>query len=202
VEAQPQLFARATAAAGGDAPTGEVTRAIVDQHLGVDRRADGKVKPPGLQVRRTPPKFYGFLNDRFGPFKLDAYADESNALAPRHINREQDGNKTDWADVTYFNPEFDDMTAPLEQAIRMAERGIRSVGLGPVGCSQAWYHELAIRGTIYVPDRRINFDLPDGAPTDGADRDTIVMAFGREHYNRSWRRGVFQVRRLELPEAN
>ena len=162
---------------------------------------------PSLQSRRTPRWLFDQLNQRFGPFELDAFAEPHNALCKRFYTREQDGCRQPWMDVTFGNPEFEDMGPPLEQALRQAEAGIRSCIIGPVGCSQAWYHKLAIRGTVYVPNRRISFDLPDGTSTDprrssqsGADRDTIVMCFGGEYANQQWKRGMFRVCRLELSQ--
>jgi len=159
-----------------------------------------KAKPPSLQNRRTPLWLFSLLDARFGPFRLDAFASPEDALLDRYYTRETDGLTQAWLDVTFGNPEFKTMMpAALEHAVHEAERGIRSVILGPVGCSQEWFHQWAIRGTIYAPDRRISFDMPDGTPTEDADRDTIVMAFGGEHVNLSWRKGRFRVLRIELP---
>ncbi len=155
-------------------------------------------KPPSLQTRRTPAWLFQALDRRFGPFKLDAYADEDNALCPDFLTREQDGNTRPWVDQTFANPEFEDMDTPMRKALAEADHGRRSVMISPVGCAQAWYHEVAIHGTVYVPDTRIHFDLPDGTPTNRADRDTIVVAFGREHANKHWKRGIFRVQRLEV----
>jgi DNA (cytosine-5)-methyltransferase 1 len=157
-----------------------------------------KKSSPRLQDRRTPRWLFHALERQFGPFSLDAFAQPHNALCERFLTQAQDGTRHPWADVTFANPPFAVMAEAIEQAVREARHGVRSVVVGPVGCSQGWYHELAIRGTIYVPDRRISYDLPNGRPTDGADRDSIVIAFGGEHANPDWRRGVFRVRRLEL----
>ncbi len=220
-EAQQQLFAAAVAAAGGEEPTPGLARAVVDRHLGIERRTDGLAKSPSLQTRRTPRWLFDHLGGLFGPFLVDAFADDNNHLCEMY-NTAAAPEQVSWHDVTFGNPEFDAMPAALELALRWAKAGVRSVILGPVGCSQAWYHELAIQGTVYVPDRRINFDTPEGKPTgvrechngrpaeacrdscgcvNGADRDTIVIAFGGPHRNTQAKRGVFRVHRLELPEA-
>jgi len=175
----------------GGTVTAEDVRAIVEEKT-------GKAKSPRLQTRRTPKWLFDELDKRFGKFSLDAFADPHNALCPKFYTRENNGCMLEWADVTFGNPEFADMVGPLEQALRQAEKGIRSIILGPVGCSQEWYHQIVIRGTVYVPDRRINYDEPDGTPTTGADRDTIVMAFGKEHANPYWRKGEFRVMALPL----
>ena len=86
------------------------------------------------------------------------------------------------------------------------DAGHRSCLLGPAVGSQDWFHALAIRGTIWMSDCRINFDDADGNPTGGgceeggADRDTTVMTFGREHCNskQNIERGIFRVRALRI----
>jgi len=155
---------------------------------------------PSMQDRRTPRWLFDLLAERFGPFALDAFAEEHNALCPRYIGASDDGCRQRWEDVTFANPPFALMGDAVEQAVRESRHGVRSVVIGPAGCSQRWYHEHAIRGTIYVPDRRVNYDLPDGTPTHGADRDSIVIAFGGAHANSAGnvRRGVFAVKRLGL----
>jgi phage N-6-adenine-methyltransferase len=215
-EERAEVLAEATEAAGGEASASAVRDVV-------ERRADGKAKSPRLQTRRTPRWVFDALVKRFGPFALDAYAEPHNALCPRFYTREQDGNIQPWEDQTFANPEFADMGAPLLKAVEEAKRGVRSLILGPVGCSQDWYHELAIQGTIYTPDCRITYDTPDGKPTgvrachnglsvedcaaacrcvNGADRDTIVLGFGGEHRNqeRAVKAGRFRVERLSLKE--
>lgn len=162
-----------------------------------------KKAPPRLQERRTPRWFFELLNARFGPFQLDAFAQRHNALCERYLSKREDGTRAPWVDKTFGNPPFAIIEDAVVHAIEEAEQGRRSVLLGPVGCSQEWFQHWAIRGTVYVPDHRISYDTPDGRPTDprisdesGADRDTHVFAFGGEHYNPGWRRGVFRVRRL------
>lgn len=154
---------------------------------------------PHLQSRRTPQWLFDTLNGLFGPFKLDAFASHDAHLCDAFYTRDDNAYVQPWSDVTFANPEFKDMESPLDTALRQAKfRGVRSIVLAPVGCSQSWYRNLAIQGTIYLPDRRINYDLPDGTPTSGADRDTIIIAIGGEHANPKWKRGEFRVRRLSF----
>ena len=157
-----------------------------------------KANPISLQDRRTPRWFFDALSAELGPFAADAFAAPSNALCPVFWTKEQDALKQTWPDITFGNPEFEKMETPLAHALAQGEAGRRCVLLAPVTCAQGWCHELAIRGTIYLPDARINYDLPDGTATDGADRDTVVIAFGREHRNTHWKRGVFRVHQLRV----
>jgi phage N-6-adenine-methyltransferase len=173
----------------------DARRLTVNIALGVKTKSES----PSIQDRRTPRWLFDALNERFGPFKLDAFASGVNHLCDEYYTREDNACRQAWVDVTFANPDFAEMEDPLRHAVAEAARGVRSVILGPVGCSQEWYHKLSIQGTIYVPDKRISYDLPDGsATTSNADRDTIVMAFGREHVNPRWKRGVFRVRTLYL----
>lgn len=161
--------------------------------------ASAKKASPSIQDRRTPRWFYDFLDERFGPFGLDAFAAPHNAMHKRFYTKEQNGLTKRWVDVTFGNPEFEDMAPIIRKALEEAELGHRSVILGPVGCSQEWFHQLAINGTVFKPDRRISYDLPDGTPTDGADRDTDVFVFGGAYTNGYASRGFFKVAQLELP---
>ena len=194
-EQRQSVLFEATEAAGTEPVTAPLVREVVE------RRTDGKAKVPSIQERRTPRWLFDFLDARFGPFVLDAYAEEHNALCDHFFDAKDDGHTAQWEDATFANPPFEDMRPVFAQAVRMAEEGIRSCIVSPVGCSQAWYHELAILGTVWCPDRRINFDLPDGTPTKAADRDTIIVTFGPGHENDDSVDGVFRVLQLELPEA-
>lgn len=153
---------------------------------------------PHLQTRRTPQWLFDELNRQFGPFKLDAFASQLDHLCDNFYTAHDDGCVRDWVDVTFANPEFNDMARSLEQAARQGSLGRRSCVIGPVGCSQRWYHQFAIQGTIFIPDCRINFDMPDGAPTNCADRDTIVMVFGKQWVNSEAGNGIFRVQRLGI----
>lgn len=156
-----------------------------------------------IQNRRTPQWLFDMLNQKFGPFRLDAFADKDNALCEKFYTKEDDGCLRPWEDVTFANPPFNDMDGPLKHAAGQAERwGVRSVVLAPVGCSQYWYRNYAIKGTIYVPSKRINYDLPNGEPTRGADRDTIIICFGGKHDNPDWPAGIFQVRELWFGDSS
>jgi hypothetical protein len=145
-------------------------------------------KRKSLQARRAPSWLFNELGRRFGPLVLDAYADKSNALCPNYLTKKKNGHVVPWVDGTFANPEFNEMLLAVRKAVAEGLEGNCSCVLGPVGCSQKWYREWAIRGTIWVPDCRINFDDPAGRPTGaghkepGADRDTIVMTFGPGHW--------------------
>lgn len=157
-----------------------------------------KKKGPSLQTRRTPKWLFWELSRRFGPFSCDLFASPRNALLPLYFTRQDNALEQVWPDNGFGNSPFAIMGDAVAKAHAEALRGIHSVLLGPVGGSQDWFHELAMRWTIWQPDVRINYDMPNGAPTWGADRDSVVIAFGPRHENPRWRKGVFEVRRLPL----
>jgi phage N-6-adenine-methyltransferase len=173
------------------------------------RAEPGAKKPKRLQTRRTPLWLFDALSDRFGPFDLDAYASPDNALCPEFITKEQDGNKRPWGrpgQKTFANPPFENLLIVLMQAFAQCSDGREACIIAPAGGSQEWYQEWAIRGTIWVPDCRINYDDPDGNPTGagleepGANRDTTIVTMGGEWWNHpdEAERGLFDCRRLEL----
>lgn len=128
-----------------------------------------------MQNRRTPRYLFEFLEQKFGKFVLDAFADSANALCDNFYTEQDNALVQPWPDGTFANPPFKLAGKCVDKAL--SEPG-RSVLILPVGCSQKWAQRLIIstRTNIYMPDRRINFDLPDGTPTRGADRDTWIVS--------------------------
>lgn len=191
-----QLEAWATVTTRGE-PTAKRIKAVVEERKGA---------PKSIQCRRTPRWLFDALNDLFGPFVLDAYASADNALCERFYTEEDDANTRPWADVTFGNPEFKSMLPVVEHAADEGSRNNRSCILGPAVGSQGWFHNVAIHGTIWMPDCRVNYDNPGGDPTGsgheepGADRDSVVMTFGPGHWNEreDVLVGRFLVKRLEL----
>lgn len=196
-EQRQLVLADATKLAGGTPTAAQVRDAI-------ELRADGKAKSPGEQDMRTPLWLFRALEQIFHvKFKLDAYASPHNALCEKYWTVDDDGNVKPWVDGTFWNPRFkkgDKAGMALATAKAVAEQnlGNLSIGLGPVGCSQEWFHDHGIQGTVFKPDCRINFDEPDGEPTDGADRDSDVYAFGKGWKNQHWKKGEFRVRQLKI----
>jgi len=128
---------------------------------------------------RTPQWLFDWLSDRYGPFQLDAAATAKNALCDEYYDEATDALTHPWYDKTFCNPPFAKFGDWIAKAAHEAvERNVRSVLIAPVGCSQKWYHQVAARWTVLVPDRRISFCMPDGTPTSSADRDSIFILIG------------------------
>lgn len=200
-EDRREALAEARVDAGGDPTVAELRRAV-------DKRVAGTAKPKSVQERRTPQWLFDELNRRFGPFVCDLFADESNALCDDYFSTENNALDADWPDRSFGNAPFEMTTEVVKKAAHEAiVHNIRSVLLAPTGCSQAWFHEHAFLGTVYVPDMRISFDDIAGNPTgkkhgneSGADRDTMILVFGPEHMNsrEARARDEFRVKRLRL----
>lgn len=145
----------------------------------------------GVQNMRTPPWVFEALNERFGPFNLDAFADDENHLYPQYYTEARSGLSNPWAYNTFGNPPFRMMGEAIKKACKEWVRSRnRSVILGLVGCSQSWFHEYVLDyARILVPDTRVCYLAPDGSwpivqkgksagQPGSADRDSMIYTFG------------------------
>ena len=130
---------------------------------------------------RTPQWLFDCLDEEYGPFTLDAAACFRDAMCYEYYDKATNGLINDWQERTFYNPEFAFTKLWVPKALREWNAlGNGSVGIVPVGCSQRWFHALLKDplASIRYPTQRISFDLPNGKPTKGADRDTIIVAIG------------------------
>lgn len=164
-----------------------------------------KDKPKSIQDRRTPEWLVRCLErDVLGGkrFLLDAAAEPHNAVCKRFYTPSENGLVQPWASRTFCNPGFASIRLWIRRALEQwDEYRSTSCVVGPTGCSQRWFHHGAIEGTIYVPNMRISFcDPVTGAPhmegEEGADRDTMIYAFGSEFTNRDT--SIFRVLPLDV----
>ncbi len=140
----------------------------------------------GNQNMRTPKWVFEAIQTELGiEFTLDAAADDLNAMCEWRYTKDRSGLANAWSSGwSWCNPPFSEFTKWIAWAwTEWAKHGRSSVLLGPAGCSQSWFHEHAKGGTVYVPDCRINYLMPDGKPTTAADRDTMIYAFGDQFAN-------------------
>ena len=149
------------------------------------------------QCRRTPPWLFHLLEKQVVKqrFQLDASADKCNALCKKFYDEHQNGLKQRWYNPTYCNPPFADFGAWMLKARQEAyDRQLVACLVGPNGCSQSWFQEVAISGTIYAFDQRlVFFDSQTGKPTHGADRDSMCYVFGPNFWNALAKLGTFQM---------
>jgi len=154
-----------------------------------------------IQNRRTPLWFYNELQKFFGcKFKLDAAASDRDTLCEYYYTKKENGLIQPWDDWTFCNPEFKDTTEWVCKAYHEAILRKHSIMLVPTGCTQEWFHNWAKKYTIYVPDCRLSYNLPNGKPDPGADRDTMVLAMGPRFVNLGRGEG-FRMRALRVKHA-
>lgn len=157
-------------------------------------------RPAADQERRTPlwfvQKLEGFLGRKF---KRDVAATAENTVCRSFYDIEQNGLAQRWVDGSFCNPPFKRFGEWIAKAYQEAyDRGVEVCVVGPVGCSQSWFHTYAKLGTVLSPDERISFfDSATNAPTRGADRDTNIYLFGPRWWNPA-EDGSFRVLPLEV----
>lgn len=145
-------------------------------------------KPPSDQNRRTPLWLFSQLEQELlggKKFQLDAAASAKNALCRKYHTEETDGLSQKWAFRTFCNPGFKRFGDWITKGwMEATDNGFTVVMIGPVGCSQVWFHRVASCGTIYAPTKRISYlDSTTGEPTKNADRDSMIYAFGHGFWN-------------------
>lgn len=146
----------------------------------------------GRQDWRTPPSVFNALSERFGPFELDAAADECNHLCDRwHGVQHGSPLLQGWqCFCVYVNPPFGDIMPWVQKA---AAHGGRTVMLTPAYTSSPWFREAIKHAELFLPNRRIQFWHPAEKPG-SPDRDTVVWVFG-QHRGRAHR-----VEEISIPD--
>ena len=141
------------------------------------------------QNRRTPPWLFRELEKYVGhKFTIDLAACAEDALCKKYYTAENSALvQKKWPTNGYCNPPFKLFDLFLAKAVEQYDlHGVETCLVGPTGCSQAWFHRLARRFTILLPQQRIVFYASDGSgPTRGADRDTMIYLIGSPWAQRS-----------------
>lgn len=96
--------------------------------------------------RRTLPEIFDPLNDRYGPFTLDAAASSLNKKCRKFFSKEQDGLSQSWAGETVWcNPPYSDIGPWVRKALDETRDGScrRVVLLLPANrCEQKWWQDM------------------------------------------------------------
>lgn len=155
----------------------------------------------GYQNFRTPLALYNALEERFGPFGLDPWASDEWHLCLKYFTEQTDGFKSVWPIENVFgNPPFARSGEAVKCGYDHARRTDRTVCLLlQAGISTAWFHKYALKGTVLIPDCRINYWLPEEEkarlvaeaiaagkkpPTfAGFNRDSIIVLFGDGYWD-------------------
>ncbi len=137
----------------------------------------------------TPPHIIEEVVEEFGVIGLDPAADESNAVADRFFNVEQDGLKQPWkAPLVYVNPPYGRVLNEwVKKAIHEFENGNaqRIVMLLPSRTCTRWFHLLYsradvelrfIKGRLRYGDGSAPAPFPSILAIIGADQDNLSTA--------------------------
>lgn len=137
---------------------------------------------------RTPKSLFYRLSHDFGPFDLDAAADDENHLCERYYTEQTDGLASPWFGKVFINPPFKNVLPWHQKAIEHATQQTKSsfvcgascVILSPSSISSKWFHECALKyGLILLPTKRIGFVNPEKKDLKSSpDRDTIIVVYG------------------------
>lgn len=153
------------------------------------------------QDYRTPRWLFDILNEDFGPFTLDAFADKDNALCASYLDGSlgNDGFDNDcWSGNVFANPPFAFsgravVTADLAATMHKVKSACM---LLQAGISTRWFHDWACSWTVLIPNCRINYESPDPAlKLKGFNRDSIIVLFGPKWHCNSIRPYYIRKRR-------
>lgn len=127
----------------------------------------------GVDDRRTPRTLWLYLSGKYGPFDLDAAANDENALCPRYFTIERSGLVEPWFGVVWCNPPFSDVGSWVRRAWEQAPNCQRIVMVLPANrTEQGWWQTHVepyrdgrstrdgIRLTTEFLRSRINFATP------------------------------------------
>ena len=123
----------------------------------------------------TPDYFFKRCEAAWGPFGLDAAADEVNSKCELFMNEGIDAlNYSGWEKMLrrqeggceckniWLNPPFVNLLWWVEKAVREQNKGLRIVILLPNDTDTKWFHYLSQHAEIYLTIGRIKFIDPEG----------------------------------------
>lgn len=142
--------------------------------------------PPGERNRwRTPPVEYARLAARYGPYDLDAAADETNHLCPRWLGPGSpiatDALTVPWSGRVWCNPPYDQIPAFVAHA---AASEARTTLLLPAFTDARWWHDWVWHldrprpGVTVEFLRRVRFLRPDRRPGTNPFFGSVAVVFG------------------------
>lgn len=136
---------------------------------------------------KTPRDLFRWLDERYGPFLLDAAADEETALCSRYL---RNGLEEPWDAVTYCNPPYGRRVGLwVEKAWRevQQDRCPRAVLLLAARTDTAWFHDLVVRYASEVLFLRGRLRFENGKNSTGpAPFPSMVVVFERDRRGQTW----------------
>jgi phage N-6-adenine-methyltransferase len=139
---------------------------------------------------RTPKDLFKNLDKMFGPFELDAAANDENALCKKYYTKENSGLTNSW-DVArvWINPPYSNLRKWVEKGLLELSKGNceKIVMLLPVDTSAIvwgrYVYDLAAE--IYFINKRIKFHGPNELEGTSSPRANAVVVFNKNYNNKS-----------------
>ncbi len=149
----------------------------------------------------TPPVVFKALDERFGPYTLDAAASEENALVEVHYDKEANSLEQEWTGKVWCNPPYvkqDDKTTIkdwIEKAYDSVKNGLAELVtmLIPAYTSNYYWHETIFPNASHLVFFRARLDF--GGPhirAGGASRQPSVAVV----FQKAWEGVGMQVLRM------
>jgi len=160
----------------------------------VETNVMSHVKTNGYQDWSTPDDLMEALESKFGAFDLDVCATDDNAKAENYITPANNGLKVDWWEygvksrLAFCNPPYGQTEVWLTKALDERANGVTTVCVLRASTDTAWWHELAMKGSIYLLRGRVAFDPPEGVENKKRPgHATAIVVFGP-----GWPEGAIQ----------
>jgi hypothetical protein len=136
------------------------------------------------QSHETPWELISAIEKRFGLIELDLAATAKNKKAGRHISKQQDSLKCNWAKMLngglgYLNPEFDPVTPWIEKSIEQKLEGARFVDLLQGSMDANWFWKMLRHCQVYALEPRVTFL----GEKDVFPKPLVLSAFNCQHNN-------------------
>ena len=134
---------------------------------------------------RTPPRFFQKMNELFGPFTLDAAANDENHLCEKYYTEKDNGLLQPWTGRVWNNPPYGKGDGGVGEFVAKAADCAKAetfeiaVLLVTPRTDTEWWHEHALRAAeIYDVRGRIGFVDPDTlVETEGGVAPSSVLVF-------------------------
>ncbi len=143
-------------------------------------------KGASFQGWQTPRWLFNYLNAKFGPFTIDAFADDTNALCDRY-NTVEEPFRYPWEGRIFANPPWNRAGRDMADGIDAVKYGsadiavfVLKASVNTIAC-----HKFARQGTIYLPDQRIAFGAPEEIDASTPSIETMIVVFTPESIERS-----------------
>lgn len=137
----------------------------------------------------TPQDLFNKLNSHFN-FQLDVCALPSNAKCSKYYTPDVDGLEQDWniGGNIWMNPPYGrEISKWMDKALRESEKGATVVCLVPSRTDTRWWHDYAMKGSIYFIKGRLKF----GEAKNSAPFPSALVVFNGSYKDLQFMGGLF-----------